>query len=194
MYGDVVVRSKNPANREALLRAATRVFAAQGLSASTASIAKEAGVSAGTLFVYFDTKSALVNDLYVDLKTEMGRVASTALQADASPREQLRGMWDRWVLLATADPDKRRALAHLGVAEELTEESRTSVHGAFGGIAELLRTIVTDGPLRDAPLGFVSDLMSAISDTTIDDLIRNPDPSGARSSLAFDAMWRALAG
>ena len=189
-----MARSRNPAYREALLTAATRVFAAQGLGASTASIAREAGVSAGTLFVYFDTKSALVNDLYVALKSEMGRVASTGLQAEDSTREQLRGMWERWMLWATDDPGKRRALAHLTVAEELTDDSRSAVHEAYAGIGELLATITAAGPLRGAPLGFVSTLMSAIADATIDDLIRDPDPTGARSDLAFDAMWRALAG
>ena len=92
------------------------------------------------------------------------------------------------------DPDKRRALAHLGVAEELSDDSRRAVHAAYAGIAEILERIVADGPMREVPLSFVSPLMSAIADATIDDLIAHPDPTGTRSTLAFDAMWRALAG
>jgi AcrR family transcriptional regulator len=189
-----MARARNPAHRLALLNAATRVVAAEGLGASTASIAREAGVSAGTLFVYFETKTALVNELYVVLKSEMGRAASEGLRADALPREQLRSMWDHWIAWAVEDPDKRRALAHLSVAEELSDESRLEVHAAYAGTAQILERIVADGPMREMPLSFVSTLMSAIADVTIDDLIANPDPSGARCTLAFDAMWRALGG
>jgi len=177
-----------------LLDAGTRVFAAEGLGASTASIARAAGVSTGTLFVYFETKSALVNDLYVTLKSEMGRAAAEGLREGAPAREQLRSMWDRWLAWATDDPDKRRALAHLSVAEDLTDDSRRAVHAAYAGTAKLLQQIIAAGPMRDAPLDFVSTLMSAIADATIDNLITTPDPSDTRSTLAFEAMWRALAG
>jgi len=39
------------------------MIAAQGLGAATATIAREAGVSNGTVFVYFETKATLVNEL-----------------------------------------------------------------------------------------------------------------------------------
>jgi AcrR family transcriptional regulator len=44
------------------MTAATRVIAAQGLSAPTAVIAREAGVANGSLFTYFETKADLIND------------------------------------------------------------------------------------------------------------------------------------
>lgn len=189
-----MARTRNPAHRVALLHAATRVFAAEGLGASTASIAREAGVSTGTLFVYFETKTALVNELYVVLKSGMGRAAAEGLRAGASPRDQLRSMWDRWIAWAVDDPDKRRALAHLSVAEELSQDSRLAVHAAYAGSAEILQRIVSAGPMREVPLGFVSTLMSVIADATIDDLIADPDPTGTRSTAAFEALWRAVAG
>ena len=154
-----MARTRNPAHRVALLDAATRVVAAEGLGASTASIAREAGVSTGTLFVYFETKTALINELFVVLKSEMGRVATEGLRADTSPREQVRSMWDRWIAWALDDPDKRRALAHLTVAEELSDDSRLAVHAAYAGTAEILGQVVADGPMREVPLSFVSTLM-----------------------------------
>lgn len=189
-----MVRARNPAHRAALLESATRVFAGEGLGAATASIAREAGVSTGTLFVYFESKTALVNELYVVLKSAMAREASEGLRSGAPPREQLRAMWDRWIAWAVDNPDRRRAIAHLSVAEELTDDSRLAAHTAYAAIAEVLQEIVAEGPMRDAPLGFTSTLMSAMADATIDDLITDPDPTGSRSALAFDAMWRALHG
>ena len=189
-----MARSRNPTHRLELLAAATRVFGEQGLGASTASIAKDAGVSTGTLFVYFETKSALVNELYVELKSEMARVATGAMPVEAAAREQLRHMWDQWIAWSSSRPEKRRALAHLSVAEDLTDDSRAATRRAYADIAARVSTIVDAGPLRDAPPGFALTLMSSITDATIDDLMRHPDGAGTRSTLAFDAMWRALAG
>lgn len=104
-----MVRPRNPAHRRDLLAAATRVFGEQGLGASTASIGKEAGVSAGTLFVHFDSKATLINELYVELKSEMARIATDAMPVDAAPREQLQHMWDQWIGWSTTEPQKRRA-------------------------------------------------------------------------------------
>jgi AcrR family transcriptional regulator len=62
------------------MEAATRVIVAQGLSAPTAGIAREAGVGNGSFFTYFDTKVDLFNQLYLELKTD---VASPATRAGA---------------------------------------------------------------------------------------------------------------
>jgi AcrR family transcriptional regulator len=103
-------RPRSEDRRTATLAAAARVIAVQGLAAPTATIAREADVSNGSLFVYFDTKAALLNELYVTLKTEMA-AASGDLPAEREPREQVRHMWTQWLRWATANPEKRRAPA-----------------------------------------------------------------------------------
>ena len=48
--------------------------------------------------------------------------------------------------------------------------------------------------MRDAPLGFVLTLTTAIADAAIDAIIREPAEAEGRGSVAFEAMWRVLAG
>ena len=187
-------RPRSEDRRKAILSAASRVIASQGLGASTAAIAKEARVSNGSLFVYFDTKSALVNELYVALKTEMGTVATSGLPAESEPREQVLHMWTQWLRWATTAPEKRRALAHLEVTDEITAESHRTVNLAFGGIADLLERSRASGPMQDVPLSFVLTLINAIADATIDTILAEPAEAEARSSAAFEAIWRVLAG
>ncbi|MCC9069971.1 TetR/AcrR family transcriptional regulator [Arthrobacter cryoconiti] len=189
-----MARPKNPTHRDALLAAAARTFAHEGLGASTANIAKAAGVSAGTLFVHFESKSVLVNELYVSLKTEMGRAAIAGLTDDLGRRDRLQLMWNNWITWATMDPERQRAVAHLSVAENITAHSRDAVSAAYAGIAQLVKAVTADGPMNGAPLPFVVALASALADATVDDLIRAPDPTGHRRDLAFEALWRALAG
>jgi AcrR family transcriptional regulator len=187
-------RARSENRRNAILSAATRVIASQGLGAATATIAKEAGVSNGSLFVYFGTKAALLNELYVALKTEMTAAAIAGLPAEGEPREQVFHMWTQWLSWATTNPEKRRALAQLDVADDITADSHRTVRSAFRGIADLLDRSRADGPMRDAPLGFTLSLTSAIADATIDAMIREPAEAEARSRVAFEAMWRVLAG
>ncbi|RYD40674.1 MAG: TetR/AcrR family transcriptional regulator, partial [Verrucomicrobiaceae bacterium] len=52
-----MARPKSNDKRAAIMDAAVRVIVAQGLSAPTATIAKEAGISNGSLFTYFETKA-----------------------------------------------------------------------------------------------------------------------------------------
>lgn len=186
-------RPRSADRRNAILSAATRVIAAQGLGSATSTIAKEAGVSKGSLFLYFDTKATLVNDLYVDLKTEMVAAAVEGLPADAGIREQFLHMWNRWLGWATTYPEKRRTLAQLDVSDDITAESHHTVGHAFSGIADLLERSRADGPMQDAPLRFVLTLTSAIAEATIDAMIGEPDAADAHSRIGFEAMWRVLA-
>jgi AcrR family transcriptional regulator len=176
------------------LSAAARVIASDGLGAATASIAREAGVSNGSLFVYFDTKAVLLNQLYVALKTQMGAAATTGLPVDGEPRAQLLHLWTRWLRWAATNPEKRRALAQLEVSDEITADSHQTVSLAFSRIADLLERSRADGPMQDAPLSFVLSLTSAIAEATIDAIHREPAEAEARSNIAFDAIWRVLAG
>jgi hypothetical protein len=80
------------------------------------------------------------------------------------------------------------------VSDEITAQSHRAVSAAFGGIADLLERSRSNGPMQDVPLSFVLTLTSAIADATIDAILREPAEAEARSSVAFDAIWRVLAG
>jgi AcrR family transcriptional regulator len=187
-------RPRSADRRNAILSAATRVIAGQGFgAATTAAIAKEAGVSNGSLFVYFDTKATLLNELYVALKIEMGAAAVNGLPVESDLREQVLHMCDQWLRWATSFPEKRRTLAQLEVSDDITAESLRTANAAFSGIADLLDRSRVDGPMREAPLGFVLALTSAVADATVDSMIREPERAETNSRIAFDAIWRMLA-
>ena len=189
-----MARPRSADRRNAILSAATRVIASQGLGAPTAAIAKEAGVSNGSLFLYFDTKPTLLNELYVELKTEMGVAAIVGLPADSGLRQQVRHMWLQWLRWATTNPEKRRALAQLEVADDITAESHRVVRQAQVGLGELLERSRATGPMRDVPLGFVLTLATAMADATMDAMIREPAEADVYGDAAFEAIWRVLAG
>ena len=188
-----MARPKSEDKRDAIMAAAIRVIAAQGLSAPTAVIAREAGVSNGSLFTYFETKAELLNELYRELKAEMATAALDGLPAEREIREQALHMWSHWLRWATSYPDKRRTLAHLGVSDDITEESREAGHRTMAGIARLLARSRENGPMGDAPLALVVTLMNAMAEATIDFMIHDPANADQHAMTAFDAMWRMVA-
>src|SRR4029079_3886187 len=89
-----VEESSESAKRRQILEGARKVFLAQGFDgASMGEIAKIAGVSKGTLYVYFDSKESLFEALTIEEKRGFAEVL---FQLDAE------------------DPDVRAVLSKLG--------------------------------------------------------------------------------
>src|SRR5271154_4090083 len=110
--------------RTAILEAATEAVAMLGVSATTAKIAKGAGVAEGTLFTYFANKDELLNQLFQDLKLDLRDAMMTGYPGDKSLIERSRHVWDRLIGWGSAHPHKRRAMRQLAVSERITEDSR----------------------------------------------------------------------
>jgi AcrR family transcriptional regulator len=168
-------RPKSDEKRSAILEAATRIIVTQGLSAPTAGIAKEAGVANGSLFTYFETKTDLFNQLYLE------------------PREQLWNLWQHWMGWAVSYPEKRRALAQLGVSDDITPETRAAGHKTMAGVAGLLEHIRASGPMRKVPMGFVVAIMNSVAEATIDFMTEDSSHARKHCTEGFEALWRMVA-
>jgi AcrR family transcriptional regulator len=76
------LRSDAERNRERLLAAARELFAEQGVEVAMADIARHAGVSNGTLYNHFPTRSNLIESVFIDRLERMVQLAEQALAAD----------------------------------------------------------------------------------------------------------------
>ena len=143
--------------RGALLAAALRLIARAGLHATpTAAVAREAGVAAGTLFLYFPSKEALVNALYLDLLAEQHAAAAADAPPEGAeggdPREALWRSWHglaRWHL---DHPEAFRVMQQCRTSGVLTAETREhEARAREGGLARF-REAIAHGLLRDLPV------------------------------------------
>jgi AcrR family transcriptional regulator len=170
-----MARPRSDEKREAIMAAAIRIIASQGLSAPTALIAKEAGVSNGALFTYFETKSDLINQLYLHLKAGM---------AHATQRSQTWRIWPRRSA-SSGSP--------VMVAPDLLDATRAAASESYAGIAALLERSRAHGALRDAPLMFVGAMVVALLDATVNYMTQDEDNALAHAATGFTALWRILA-
>jgi TetR/AcrR family fatty acid metabolism transcriptional regulator len=77
--------------REAILRAATQVFARNGyFNSKVADIAKAAGVADGTVYLYFKSKEEILHSIFDVAMEEAISEGRKELEAIQDPREKLR--------------------------------------------------------------------------------------------------------
>ncbi|MBN1995346.1 MAG: TetR/AcrR family transcriptional regulator [Anaerolineae bacterium] len=97
--------------KEAILDAALVLFAERGFYGTPVPlIAERAGVGAGTIYRYFESKEALVNALYQKWKEEMFQATFADFPADIPPRQMFREGWRRQVEFARQYPTAMKFL------------------------------------------------------------------------------------
>ena len=85
------VRVAGGDKREAILRAATRVFAHNGyFNSKVADIAREAGVADGTVYLYFKSKEEILHSIFDRSVDDALAAARKQIEFITDPREKLR--------------------------------------------------------------------------------------------------------
>jgi len=123
----VNIAGKKPGGdkREAIIDAALTLFVERGFyGTAVPEIADKAGVGAGTIYRYFDSKEALVNAIYRQEKLRFGHDVIGDFPAAATTREQFRLLWTRMAKFAIAHPDSFVFLELHHHARYLDAESR----------------------------------------------------------------------
>lgn len=122
-----VARPRSEDKRMAILEAATEAIAEAGLGASTALIARKAGVAEGTIFRYFASKDDLYNALYVHLKQDFCRSMIGKLDSKNDHKENIRYVWNSFIDWGLTKPEANLAARKLEVSSRITDESKKLV-------------------------------------------------------------------
>jgi AcrR family transcriptional regulator len=187
-----MARLKSDGKREAILSAATSVFAEGGLSAPTSAISKAAGIAEGTLFTYFPTKDDLLNALYRQLKLELAEVLMSGFAWKKDLRAKLQHIWDAFVDWGVANPHARKVLAQLKVSDKLTGETKAVGAAAFAEVAALGREAIAQGEIRDLPVEFLIAMLDAMTQSTMELSALNPSMAARYQTLGFETLWNGL--
>jgi AcrR family transcriptional regulator len=187
-----MARPKSEDKRNAILAAATQVFAKRGLGAATSAISHAASVAEGTLFTYFKTKDDLVNELYRQIKLELADAMMSGFPRKRSVRHRLQHVWDCFVNWGVANPMQRKALAQLEVSDRLSLESKTAGLAPFIEIQTMARDARARHVFRDLPEEFVAGTMRALAETTMEFMTANPKMADQYRQLGFAVLWAGI--
>jgi AcrR family transcriptional regulator len=189
-----VARPKSEDKRNAILDAATRVFAERGLTAApTSEISKQAGVAEGTLFTYFKTKDELINALYREIKLELADAMMSGFPRKKSVRTRLRHVWDSYVNWGVTHPEQRRVLAQLQVSGMLSKESIEAGSAPFIEMQNMIRDAIGQHILRaDLPMELISKMMAASAEATMDLIVLKPAITNKYRNGGFEIYWAGI--
>jgi TetR/AcrR family transcriptional regulator, repressor of fatR-cypB operon len=180
--------------REAILEAALHLFVERGFfGTAVPEIADRAGVGAGTIYRYFESKEALVNAIYRQEKLHFAHVVLDGFPAAAATREQFRVLWTRMAKFATEHTAAFIFLELHHHARYLDAESRAVEQR----MTELFTKVVTDAQarheLKAGPprllMGLVMGAFVGVIRSCID--VEEP-PSAADWKLAEQCVWEAI--
>lgn len=146
MESTAALRADAARNREAILCAAARVYARDGIEVSLEDVARAAGVGVGTVYRRFPSKPALLEALFV------GKMTAYADHSEAAADRAVREPWP-------AFSDHLRFLLHeqaidVGFSEVVqdpaggSEAFREQHHRAFRASLQLVQAATDAGVLR----------------------------------------------
>ncbi len=131
--------------REAILQAALELFVERGFfGTAVPEIAERAGVGAGTIYRYFESKEALVNAIYRQEKMRFSASVLENFPASTTTREQFRTIWMRMAAFASANPSSFIFLELHHHASYLDDESRAVEQRMLG----VITAVVTAAQVR----------------------------------------------
>ncbi len=139
------LRSDAERNRERIIAAARTVFARDGLNASMASVAREAGVGIATMFRRFPTKEELVDAVFSD-RMQAYADAVTAAMDDPDPWKGFVGYIEAACAMQAADNGFADVLTMTFPTAKALERLRNE---AYEGMLGLIDRAKATGRLRE---------------------------------------------
>jgi AcrR family transcriptional regulator len=145
--------AEKKADKEARIReAALHLFAELGYHGTTMPlIAERAGVGAGTLYRYFPSKEAMVNEVFRAAKRRLEDVAIRRLDFSLDPPDAFAAFWDGLVRFAREFPAEFAFLELHDHVPYLDAESRELELRVLDPIFEAICSYIASGVLRKMP-------------------------------------------
>jgi len=188
-----MARPLSEEKRQALLDSAAEFVASLGTGASTAKIAKAAGVSEGTLFTYFPTKDDLLNQLFLEIETDLTETMLAPYPADASAKDRLFAVWNRLIDWGLAHATARKALRQLKVSDRVTAESRKQCHAMQRDARRMVEECLAGHAAPDRIAFYIDTILFDLADVSINAITAKPRESDVIRQAGFDLFWKGSA-
>jgi AcrR family transcriptional regulator len=138
--------------REEILEAALELFAERGFHGTAVPlVAEKAGVGAGTIYRYFESKEALVNALYQREKQRMLDALLRDFPFTSSAREQFRSFFIRMAHYAKAHPRAVRFMELHHHAPYLDPKSRELEEHGNALMEGSIKSAIAQEVMKDLP-------------------------------------------
>jgi AcrR family transcriptional regulator len=185
-----MARARSVEKQQAILQSAVREIADAGLSASTARIAKGAGLAEGTIFTYFRSKDELLNELYIALKTDVYQRIDRNFPHQAGLHERARHIWTEYLRWALEKPQEQTVSVLLNLSPVISTVTKDRLRDARNAVTQTMGELSKCGAFKNLPPGFAASTMSAMQASVLELATKGPRYSSKLIEPAFAAFWR----
>jgi AcrR family transcriptional regulator len=189
-----MARPRSDEKRQAILDAAVRVFAERGIAhAPTWAISKEAGIAEGSLFTYFESKDELMEELYRELRQEFSRHLVDDFPHGTDVKTRLRYIWDKYLELGAAHPDRLKVVPQLRASGKLFKENETPGFALVEMLKATYESVQGNG-LEAAPAEYLVLTLRAQAEMTMEFIQAHPEHAKLCREMGFKMLWNGLTG
>ncbi len=147
--------------RDKIISATIKLFAKEGITVATARIAKEAGISNGSLFNYFPSKQILIDEVYLQIKTEIANCVLNDVSKTKTLQKFLFSVWQSYILWAIANPLKYNVAGLLRASKAISVEANNKSEEIFKVAKDRIRQGVAEKQIIDIDFDYYCELVSA---------------------------------
>ncbi len=187
----MTMRLKDETKREAIRDATILVVNRLGLEgASISKIAKQADISAASIYTYFEDKEDMLCALYAELKGEMWRIVG---KPDTLDKHGFQSTWLSMYRYVQSHPDEFRFLEQFSNSPASQSDRLKDIREQHALLSQLYQAGKQQGTLRDLPNETISAYLFAPL-IQLAKLELSSDFSATDTLLneAFEAAWRAV--
>jgi len=190
-----MIRKLAPDKRENFLKAALKLFVANGVqNTSTAAIAKEAGTAAGTLFIYFPTKQDLINELVLKMGREHFEYMKTLLEPSLSVRDTFFTIWSGSIHWFLENMDLYEYNQQVRDSALIDPAVVRESNKFFGYFYEAIQRGLSEAALKPYPIELIGGFLYQDIIAVMNIVRAEPDPDKREAIIqsGFDIFWDGI--
>ena len=180
--------------KEAIFNATIKLITENGFDATPMSlIAKNAGVAAGTIYLYFKNKEELINQLYLALKERLTAAVVKGYTSELPIRVAMELLWENYVNHFTENPIEHRFFEQFSNSPLIHKLTKEEGFRIFSPIIDIFTRAKAEKVIKDIPI----EIAYCQVFQTVSYLIKQHNEgsfnlNGENRRIAFQASWDAI--
>lgn len=188
------MRTQDDKKKEALFEATIKLVNDIGFAASSVSkIAKEAGVSPSTIYVYYKNKEELLVSTYVELKKNISKAILNDFDDTKPIRDALKGVWFSLYEFITTNRDHYQFCEQFANSPYVDGVNKEELDQYFIPIVLLVERGIREKIIKDVNLKLITAfLLGPVSKIVNPREKEAPDLTKETLEIAFTMAWDAI--
>lgn len=160
---------------------------------SMAKIAKMAGISPGTIYLYFENKQDMLDKLYLFIKEEMCRSAFEDLVPDGDVETEFRKIWYNIAGYKTTHTEEAMFLANCDISPIISDQTKDKALRFLRPFLDLCKRGQSEGIIRQDSLHLIYAFsINPLSYLISEERNKNLKLTKKRIDGIYDMVWNAI--